>query len=225
MDRGCGMFRRLGAKLPDRTDAESDADASSQSFFPSWRHGVDFTNSITNVVKSVFGDRTAFTALGGAVFALQQDIQAAGINLWNTHVLIKPFFAEARMVLPAASQQDLSEQLPRLLQILEGIMDVNGEFSKQFTDRVREPATDLNADTHEQVVLAGLRNKAAAIWLLTILPTAQGGNPLAATNIWLRLGTIPIPELCEAAEAFTGTYFDGVRSKPFLANAWPLLLA
>jgi hypothetical protein len=216
------MFRWRGAKQPDRT---GPAGASPQSFFPSWRDGVDFTNSITNVVKCVFGDRTAFTALGGAVFALQQDIQAAGINLWNAHVLIKPFFAEARMVLPAASQQALSEQLPRLLQILEGIMDVNGEFSKQFTDRVREPATDLNADTHEQVVLAGLRNKAAAIWLLTILPTDQGGNPLAATNIWLRLGTIPIPELCEAAEATVGTYFDGVRTKQFLTAAWPLLIA
>ena len=151
--------------------------------------------------------------------------RALGINLWNAHILIKPFFANARMVLPAASQQDLSEQLPRLLDILEGIMDVNGDFSKQFTDHGREPATHLDADTRAQVVLAGLRNKAAAIWLLTILPTDQGGNPLAASNIWLRLGTIPIPELCEAAEATVGTYFNGVRTKQFLTTAWPLLIA
>jgi hypothetical protein len=195
-------------------------------FFPSWRHGVDFTNSITNVVNSVFEDRTAFTALGGAVFALQQDmLRAAGIDLWNAHVLIKPFFAEYRMVLPTASQQQLSEQLPLLLELLEGIMDVNGDFSKKFTAHGIEPATHLNADTQGQVLLAGLRNKAAAIWLLTILPTDRGGNPSAASNIWIRLGTIPIPELCEAAQATVGTYFDGVRTKQFLTTAWPLLIA
>jgi hypothetical protein len=151
--------------------------------------------------------------------------RALGINLWNAHVLIKPLFADARMVLPAGSQQHLFEQLPRLLEILEGVMDINGDFSRQFTIRRREPAEQLNADTLAQVFLAGLRNKAAAIWLLTILPPDRGGNPLAASKIWLCLGVIPIPELAEAAEALTGTYFNGVRTKQFLNNAWPLPLA
>jgi|SRR5215831_8976518 len=200
--------------------------ASPQSFFPSWRHGADFANSVTSVVNSVFGDHPAFTALGGAVFALQQDMhRALGINLWNAHTLIKPLFADARMILPAANQQHLSEQLPRLLEILESIMDTNAEFTRQFTDRRKGPAERLAADTHGQVLLAGLRNKAAAIWLLTILPSDRGGDPLAASNIWLRLGMISIPELCEAAEATTGTYFNGVRTKQFLTNAWPLLIA
>jgi hypothetical protein len=220
------MFRRPGSKQPDPTEATRGAARSQQSFFPSWKHGVDFSNSITNVVHAAFKDRAAFTALGGAVFALQQDMhRALGINLWNAHILIKPLFADARMVLPAASQQHLSEQLPRLLEILEGIMDINGDFAKQFTNRRREPAEQLSADTLAQVFLAGLRNKAAAIWLLTVLPTDRGGNPLAASKIWLRLGVIPIPELAEAAEALTGTYFNGVRTTQFLTNAWPLLLA
>jgi len=220
------MFRRLGAKQPDRAEPAGDAAGSQQSFFPTWKHGVDFSNSITSVVHAAFKDRAAFTALGGAVFALQQDMhRALGINLWNAHILIKPLFADARMILPAMSQQKLAEQLPRLLEILEGIMEINGALSKQFTDRRRGPAEHLNTDTRGQVLLAGLRNKAAAIWLLTILPSDRGGNPLAASNIWLRLGVIPIPEICEAAEAFTGTYFNGVRTKQFLNNAWPLLLA
>ena len=220
------MFRRLGSKQPDPTEAIRGAAGSQQSFFPSWKHGVDFSNSITNVVQAAFEDRAAFTALGGAVFALQQDMhRALGINLWNAHILIKPLFADARMVLPAGSQQHLSEQLPRLLEILESVMDSNGDFTRQFTDHRGVPAAHLNADTRGQVLLAGLRNKAAAIWLLTILPSDRGGNPLAASNIWLRLGVIPIPEICEAAEAFTGTYFNGVRTKQFLNNAWPLLLA
>lgn len=220
------MFRRLGAKQPDRTQPAGGAGASPQSFFPSWRHGFDFAKSITNVVNDVLADRAAFTALGGAVFALQQDMhRALGINLWNAHILIKPLFAEARMILPAMSQQHLSEQLPRLLEILESVMDSNGDFTRQFTDHRGVPAAHLNADTRGQVLLAGLRNKAAAIWLLTILPSDRGGNPLAASNIWLRLGLIPIPELCEAAEATTGTYFNGVRTKQFLTNAWPLLIA
>jgi hypothetical protein len=96
--------------------------------------------------------------------------RALGINLWNAHVLIKPLFADARMVLPPGSQQHLSEQLPRLLEILEGVIDINGDFSKQFTNRRREPAEQLKVETLAQVFLAGLRNKAAAIWLLTILP-------------------------------------------------------
>ena len=220
------MFRRLGAKQPDRTEPAGGAGASLQSFFPTRKHGVDFANSVTSVVNSVFGDNAAFTALGGAVFALQQDMhRALGINLWNAHILIKPIFADARMILPAMSQQHLSKQLPRLLEILEGIMEINGDFSKQFTGRRRGAAEHLNADTRGQVLLAGLRNKAAAIWLLTILPPDRGGNPLAARNIWLRLGLIRISELCEAAEATTGTYFNGVRAKQFLTNAWPLLIA
>ena len=220
------MFRRLGSKQPDCTEATGGAAGSQQSFFLTWKHGVDFSDSIASVVHAAFKDRAAFTALGGAVFALQQDMhRALGINLWNAHILIKPLFADARMVLPALSQQHLSEQLPRLLEILESVMDSNGDFTRQFTDRRGEPAERLNAETRGQVVLAGLRNKAAAIWLLTILPPDRGGNPLAASNIWLRLGMIPIPELWEAAEATTGTYFDGVRTTQFLTNAWPSLIA
>jgi len=219
------MFRLYRPKHSDRIEATGGD--SQRSFFPSRRHGVDFINSVMNVVDVAFKDRASFTALGGSVYALQQDMQRAlGINLWNAHVLMRRVFAEANIVLPAVSARPVSQQLPHLLETLDLIMEINGDYCRQFTDDRGQLVAPLDANHSQwEVLRAGLRNKAASIWLLTILPSDQGGNPLAVSNIWLRLAEIPLPELCDAAEAFTGTYFDGVKAQQLSASAWPFLIA
>jgi hypothetical protein len=218
------MFRLFKPKHADRI--ETAGGDPPKSFFPSWRHQVEFTNSVTHIVDVAFKDRASFKALGGSVYALQQDMQALGTNLWNAHVLMRRLFAEANIVLPAVSAQPLSEQLPHLLETLNRIIEINGDYCRQNTDDQGQPVAPLDPNqSRGDVLLAGLRNKAASIWLLTILPPAQGGNPLAASNIWLRLAVIPLPQLRDAADAFTGSYFNGVRARQFSASAWPFLIA
>jgi len=175
------MFRLFKPKHADRIAAAGGDPP--PSFFPSWRHQVEFTNSVTNIVDVAFKDRATFNALGGSVYALQQDMQALGINLWNAHVLMRRLFVEANIVLPAVSAQPLSEQLPHLLETLNRIIEINGDYCRQHTDQGQLVAPLDPNQSRGDVLLAGLRNKAASIWLLTILPPAQGGNPLAASNI------------------------------------------
>ena len=48
------------------------------------------------------------------------------------------------------------------------------------------------------------------------------GLRLGVAGIWTRLQTVPRETLAERAPAFTGMYYENIRSDPPEFSAWPL---
>jgi hypothetical protein len=213
------MLGLFGRKWRDRSDHVTTG-GSSGPLISSWREEINFTNSVTNVVKELFEDRRAFALLGAAVFTLQQDMkQASRIDLWAATNLEEALFIETRMRLPRPSGPNEPGRLLQAIEALREIMTLHGEYWKKHQDR-EDPL-------YAEALAAGLLHEAAAIWLLTVMSPSEGGRDmvrLAATSVWLRLGMISAHELRDLAEGFTGICFKDVRCQEFALGDWPILL-
>jgi hypothetical protein len=158
------------------------------------------------MVRLISLDRTLLLMLAGAVFALHQDmLKARGVDLRILGVF--------------------SEGLRPTLTALYDIDDNN-------LDLLQESHSAECAQTYQtHMVAARLRSAAARIWLLTLharLGEDVGIAPdlvtilnLGVGNLWMMLCVVRAEDLQETATFFTGSYFEGVRSRPIKLKDWP----
>lgn len=192
----------------------------------SWRTEIDFTNNVTQTVTALFANRDLFTALGGAVFALQQDLKrAANINLWDkTNILHQ--LVDQHLKMPKSIGQ--SARVDEAVNDLNSILEMNLTFLENYqtTYKHNPPAHLTAADLEAYAFQGGLRCRAAQVWLLTVKPPSPTGQDmvqLAATNVWLRLGAIGANDLVEMANELSGTFYNEVKCTSFELSDWPAL--
>lgn len=193
----------------------------------SWRGEVDFTNTLTSAVKDLASNnRDGLCLLCGALFALQQDTKkATQFNLWSRTNIVQEI---ARAHISVPTPRVPTAGLAQIIDVLHEMMKLNEQMLNRYRDEWRDnpPPNVSPKDLQTQVAAAGLRNRAAAIWLLTVMtPTEMGSSMvrLAATNIWLLATSVPGPDVYEFAKLFTGTFFNGVESPYFDLAEWPTL--
>lgn len=185
---------------------------------------IDFVMSVSRFVADTMNDRKLFAILAGAVFALQQDMKSAeSTYLWDSTNLLRPAFDELGIYLPPEGAARPRKELIRIIDAIEGIMNVHGHFAQN--KYVKTPGFQTDASSLQaNAILSGMQNKAAAIWLLTVMPSCNTSMvQFAATNAWLRLSMVSVKEMLEWAEMTTGRHFDGVSCQGFLTSDWPKL--
>jgi hypothetical protein len=166
-----------------------------------WLNTMEDTISMVRIISH---DRTLLLMLAGAVFALHQDmLKARGVDMR------KGFSERVRPTVNALYDIDDNN-----LDLLQGSHSAEGAQTYQ---------------TH--MVAARLRSAAARIWLLTLHARVGEGLGIAANlvtilnlgvgNLWMMLGVVRAEDLRETATFFTGSYFEGVRSRPIKLKDWP----
>jgi len=163
-----------------------------------------------------------FLLFAAAVFALHQDtLHAYAIDM------AKADDPEQAAAIDAAQPTPLggfAQRIGLAMDALSVIERANGEI-------LANPPDDDGSDVYRlEMLMARMRATAARLWLLTVQARAvdhglsQGGAGLrlGVAGLWTRLQTVPRETLEGRAPAFTGMFYDGIRSEPMDYPAWPL---
>jgi hypothetical protein len=159
-----------------------------------------------------------FLLFAAAVFALHQDtVRAYGIDMAKAD---DPGQAAA---IDAAQPTPLGGFAARVGLAMDALLTIeraNGELA------ANPPAGD-NADlVRLELLMTRMRASAARLWLLTMQARAVGeggaGLRLGVAGMWARLQTVPRDTLPERAPAFTGMFYENIRSDPPEFTAWPM---
>ena len=155
----------------------------------------------------------------GAVFALHQDtLRAFAVDMGRADDAAQAAAIDAAQPTPLG---DFAARVKLTMEALRRIERANGELL------AKPPPAGLGADTFEiNLLMARMRASAAQLWRLTMQARAVGGGGaglrLGVSGMWTRLQTVPRDALAERAMAFTGTFYNGIRSAPMDFAAWPL---
>lgn len=193
------------------------------------RQEIELTNFVTNYAKATYIDHDAFALFAGVVFAIQQDFKLArGQNLWDSTNIIDSIIEDLEVRLPMRGRGRSPEETAQICTTLDSIMRMNADFVSKYRDNLREnPPAHLDpSQLRAHALLAGLRQRAAALWLLTIMGYKEDTAlvPLAATNTWIMLSFIRLEEVIPNAKIVTGGHFEDVSCSEFAASDWPKLL-
>jgi hypothetical protein len=211
-------------------EANTPAPPREQVFVFDCRQEIDLAISVTNFIKSLLEDQRGMTMFAGAVFALQQDLKLAmGVNLWDATNLYRDAIEEHGIRLPGTNVRRSARDAAKLAIDIHAMMAMNANFVQDYRDKFRHaPPDHLTAEQLEALaVAAGIRNKAAALWLLTIMPCEEDNSMvrLGATNAWMMLCMVRVEELLPPARAMVGGHFNDIACRDFSTGDWPDILA
>jgi hypothetical protein len=182
----------------------------------------DVAAATSAAVESFAAVEEVFLLFAAAVFALHQDtLHAFAIDIARAD---DPRQAAA---IDAAQPTPLGGYAQRI-----GLaMDALAAIELANADILANPPDDDGSDIFRlEMLMARMRATAARLWMLTVQARAvdhglsQGGAGLrlGVAGLWTRLQTVPRDTLEGRAPAFTGMFYDGVRSEPLDYPAWPL---
>lgn len=168
-------------------------------------------------VEFFAANETVLALFAGAVLALHQDtLRASAIDMARADDAGQAAALDAAGTSPLG---DYADRLRLTMDALRQIENANRGFLAQSV-----PAGDDNQRV--AVALARLRLCAARLWLLTLQARAgeEGGAGLriGVAGLWTRLQTMSPEVIGEGANAFAGTFYNGVRSSPIDLAVWPL---
>lgn len=194
------------------------------------RQELELAVHVSEFVKSLLDDRNGMMLFAGAAFALQQDLKlATGANLWDATNLYREVIEEHGIHLPGKNITRTAREAAKLAIDVHSMMSMNADFVSEYRDRLQfNLPTHLTAAQLEALAFAaGVRNKASALWLLTIMPCDDDNSivRLAATNAWMMLCMVKVEELLPPARAMAGGYFNDVKCSDFSTGDWPEMAA
>jgi hypothetical protein len=159
-----------------------------------------------------------FLLFAAAVFALHQDtLRAYGIDMAKADDPGQAAAIDAAQPTPLGG---FSARVGLAMDALLTIERANGELA------ANPPAGDNSDLVRLELLMTRMRASAARLWLLTMQARAVGeggaGLRLGVAGMWARLQTVPRATLPERAPAFTGMFYEDIRSEPMEFSAWPL---
>ena len=178
----------------------------------------DMAAATTAAIEDFAAVDEVFLLFAAAVFALHQDtLRAYGIDMAKAD---DPSQAAA---IDAAQPTPLGGFAARVELAMDALLTIeraNGEIAAN-------PPSGDDADlVRLELLMTRMRATAARLWLLTMQARAVGeggaGLRLGVAGIWTRLQTVPRDTLVERAPAFTGMYYENIRSDPPEFAAWPM---
>jgi hypothetical protein len=181
----------------------------------SWNDVAAVTAS---AVESFAAVEDIFLLFAAAVFALHQDtLHAYAIDMARADDPRQAYAIDAAQPTPLGGY---TERVDLAMEALLAIEKANGEI-------LAHPPDDDGSDVYRlEMLMARMRATAARLWLLTMQARAIGeggaGLRLGVAGLWTRLQTVPGDTLPGRAPAFTGMFFEGIRSEPLDYPAWPL---
>jgi hypothetical protein len=181
----------------------------------SWNDVAAATASAVEAFASI---EEIFLLFAAAVFALHQDtLHAYAIDMAKA---ADPHQAAAIDAAQPTPLGGYTERVDLAMEALLAIEKANGEI-------LAHPPDDDGSDVYRlEMLMARMRATSARLWLLTMQARAVGeggaGLRLGVAGLWTRLQTVPGDTLPGRAPAFTGMYYDGIRSEPLDYPAWPL---
>lgn len=178
----------------------------------------DVAAATASAVESFAAVEDIFLLFAAAVFALHQDtLHAYAIDMAKADDPRQAAAIDAAQPTPLGGY---SQRVDLAMDALIAIERANGEI-------LAHPPADDGSDVYRlEMLMARMRATAARLWLLTMQARAIGeggaGLRLGVAGLWTRLQTVPRDALSPRAPAFTGMFYDGIRSEPMDYPAWPL---
>lgn len=178
----------------------------------------DVAAATASAVESYAAIEDIFLLFAGAVFALHQDtLHAYAIDMAKADDPRQAAAIDAAQPTPLGGYQ---QRVDLAMDALLAIERANGEL-------LASPPEDDGSDVYRiEMLMARMRATASRLWLLTMQARAVGeggaGLRLGVAGLWTRLQTVPRDALPGRAPAFTGMFYDGIRSEPLDYPAWPL---
>jgi hypothetical protein len=178
----------------------------------------DVAVATASAVESFAAVEEIFLLFAAAVFALHQDtLHAYAIDMAKAD---DPRQAAAIDAVQPTPLGGYTERVDLAMDALLAIERANG-------DVLANPPADDGSDIYRiEMLMARMRATASRLWLLTMQARAVGeggaGLRLGVAGLWTRLQTVPRDTLAGRAPAFTGMFYDGIRSEPLDYPAWPL---
>ncbi len=182
----------------------------------------DMAAAVTAAVEDFAAVDEVFLLFAAAVFALHQDtVRAYGIDMAKADDPGQAAAIDAAQPTPLGG---FSARVGLAMDALLTIERANGELAAN-------PPAGGDADVARiELLMARMRATAARLWLLTMQARAVGqregqagaGLRLGVAGLWTRLQTVPRDTLTERAPAFTGMFYENIRSDPPEFMAWPL---
>lgn len=178
----------------------------------------DMAAATTAAIEDFAAVDEVFLLLAAAVFALHQDtLRAYGIDMAKADDPSQAAAIDAAQPTPLGG---FSARVGLAMDALLTIERANGEIAAN-------PPSGDDADlVRLELLMTRMRATAARLWLLTMQARAVGeggaGLRLGVAGIWTRLQTVPRDTLVERAPAFTGMYYENIRSDPPEFAAWPM---
>lgn len=178
----------------------------------------DMAAATTAAIEDFAAVDEVFLLFAAAVFALHQDtLRAYGIDMAKADDPSQAAAIDAAQPTPLGG---FSARVGLAMDALLTIERANGEIAAN-------PPSGDDADlVRLELLMTRMRATAARLWLLTMQARAVGeggaGLRLGVAGIWTRLQTVPRDTLVERAPAFTGMYYENIRSDPPEFAAWPM---
>lgn len=178
----------------------------------------DMAAATAAAVEAFAAVEEVFLLFAAAVFALHQDtLRAYAIDMAKAGDPGQAAAIDAAQPTPLGG---FSARIDLAMEALMAIERANGEI-------LANPPDDDGSDIYRlEMLMARMRATAARLWLLTLQARAVGeggaGLRLGVAGLWTRLQTVPREALPGRAPAFTGMYYDGIRTEPMDYPAWPL---
>ncbi len=178
----------------------------------------DVAAATAAAVESYAAVDDVFLLFAAAVFALHQDtLHAYAIDMGRADDPRQAAAIDAAQPTPIGGYV---QRVDLAMDALIAIERANGEI-------LANPPKDNGSDAYRlEMLMARMRATASRLWLLTMQARAVGeggvGLRLGVAGLWTRLQTVPRDSLSARAPAFTGMFYDGVRSDPLDYEAWPL---
>jgi hypothetical protein len=178
----------------------------------------DLAAITASAVESFAAIEDVFLLFAAAVFALHQDtLHAYAIDMARADDPRQAAAIDAAQPTPLGGY---TERVDLAMEALLAIERANGEI-------LANPPQDDGSDVYRlEMLMARMRATASRLWLLTMQARAVGeggaGLRLGVAGLWTRLQTVPRDTLAGRAPAFTGMFYDGIRSEPLDYPAWPM---
>lgn len=178
----------------------------------------DVAAATASAVESFALIEEVFLLFAAAVFALHQDtLHAYAIDMAKADDPRQAVAIDAAQPTPLGGY---NARVDLAMEALLAIEKANGEI-------LANPPDDDGSDAYRlEMLMARMRATAARLWLLTMQARAVGeggaGLRLGVAGLWTRLQTVPGDTLPGRAPAFTGMFYDGIRSEPLDYPAWPM---
>lgn len=178
----------------------------------------DMAAATTAAIEDFAAVDEVFLLFAAAVFALHQDtVRAYGIDMAKADDPGQAAAIEAAQPTPLGG---FAARIGLAMDALLTIERANGELA------ANPPSGDDTDMVRLEHLMTRMRATAARLWLLTMQTRAVGeggaGLRLGVAGIWTRLQTVPREALTERAPAFTGMFYENIRSDPPEFAAWPM---